>query len=823
MYPMGREAPLFPVALVFALGCGLGLWSGVDAAGWCTLLVLWSLLGAFSFWRTQVGIAWEDSTETYHGRLLRGLWLAVLFVILGATLGGLRVQWVATDDLRQLDVGKRDPGTEWRGVIVSNPVTRASGRTDFFLQVEAWRPLRLDALLDDEAPWHPASGRLFVEINPRGASRAASQPEGTLGPRGPYFYGQQLQITGGLDFPRGAMNPGQFDWRGYLQQRDVFYKLRANPEAIQVLSHSAGYPWTRAAAWAQRWTLERLRLGIEDDPVVCHLIGGMLLGYTQEIPEDLKTAFYNTETYHIFAVSGQNVGVLMLLGLLVLRLTGLTWWRWAWLVAPLLVFYVLVTGNQPSAVRALCMALLVMLAWKLERPVSILNLWSLAVLVVLGWDPQLLGDLGFQLSFAVVLALILISPPLYTVLMRPWSMDPFIPRVLVTRPQRRLESSAKYACGLVAGSTAAWLGALPFMLMVFHRVSWIGLLANLWVVPLASLVVVVGTISVVASMIATPLAVAVNCANWAVVRLLIAGVVWLNAVPGAYVYVASTKVEARPAGPELICASAGASTLGLLRHGERAWLINTGNEFGWLRVMNPLRQFYGVNQFDGVFLTEPSTSRNGAISLLAREHLTQKWFLSDGRPTSTFAQTWQMLRKNERERMQATMLRAGEEIDLGEGLVIRVLSPLPQQQSSRVADRAAVLLISYGDYSVLWASRIGFGTELELMRAYPGLSADVLVQAAHGSEVNRTGQWLTHLAPQAIILSAPPNRWRSQERLDLTGFSAGEAPVLYHQRETGAVTLRWTEAGISAQPFIRPTPHAPKPLSNESPPPPPLQ
>jgi len=785
MASMLRQAPLFPIALVFAAGVAFGLWSGAGA------LLLWQMAGLFVL--SFLGFMLMRQAE-FGVRYVTGY--ASLFLLAAAWAAGC-VQWIAADDVRLFGAAKRDPGTEWRGVIVSNPVTRGSGRTDFYLRLDAWRPLTLETMMDPDAPWQSATGELFVEIVPRGASEE-TQRDGSAA----FHYGQELRITGGLDPPDGARNPGQFDWRGYLARRGVFYKLRTFRESVQVLTNHAGTPWMRAAVWAQGWTLERLRLGIADDPVVANLIGGMLLGYTQEIPERLKTAFFNTETYHIFAVSGQNVGVLLVLGLVVLRMCGLTWWRWAWVVAPVLVFYVLVTGNQPSAVRALCMALLVMVAWRMERPVSALNLWSMAVLVVLGIDPTLMGDLGFQLSFTVVLALIVLSPPIYNFLVRPFRVDSFIPRPLVRPWQRWTERSAMWACGLVAGSVAAWIGATGLVVFTFQRVAPIGLLANLWVVPLASLVVVIGTLAVLGSLIATPVAVAINQVNWAVVKVLVAGVVWLNSWPGAYFYVPSTEVDWHPERPELICIDAGSGTLGLLRHGDRAWLLNTGNGFAWSHAVDPLRQYHGINTFTGVFVTEPSAAQNGAVAEAMAAQLSPRWYRSPGEPTRSFGRDWRAATRS-RPGLEILDLKAGQSLDLGDGLRVDVLAPLPGKEAGRVADRAAVLQIHSEGKSVLWATRVGFGTELRLMETYPELRADVLVQGFHGSEQNRTGLWLAHLRPAAIVLPAPPPRKRGEE-LDLSGFDAGEPPRLFRQRETGAVTLRWTGGGIEAEPFLEP-------------------
>src|SRR5208283_2756885 len=109
---------------------------------------------------------------------------------------------------------------------------------------------------------------------------------------------------------------------------------------------------------------------------------------------------------------------------------------WAWTIAPIVLLYCLLTGSPASAVRATVMALAILLAWRLGRPLNALGCWSLAFLAMLIWNPAVLLDPGAQLSFAIVLGLILIAPPITRFLHRPFLPDPFLPSSLLTMPQR---------------------------------------------------------------------------------------------------------------------------------------------------------------------------------------------------------------------------------------------------------------------------------------------------------------------------------------------------------------------------------------------------
>ena len=211
----------------------------------------------------------------------------------------------------------------------------------------------------------------------------------------------------------------------------------------------------------------------------------------------------------------------VVVAIILLQLAGLVRWRWAWMLAPVVLLYCLLAGSPASAVRATVMALGVLLAWRLGRPLNALGCWSIAALAMMTWDPRVLLDPGAQLSFGVVLGLILLSPPIY--------------RLLVARFQPRCDSAAPPAHArpgargkilgfrdgaLLAASIAATLVSEPITALDFHQVTPISVVANLLVVPLAGLITVVGTVSVAFSLVQPRrLAAQINNANWLLAKM----------------------------------------------------------------------------------------------------------------------------------------------------------------------------------------------------------------------------------------------------------------------------------------------------------------
>ena len=179
-----------------------------------------------------------------------------------------------------------------------------------------------------------------------------------------------------------------------------------------------------------RTTLTR---GLEDSPDVTALINGMALGLRHEAPNDIEDPFQQTGTLHLFAVAGLHVGIIAQLLWILASLLRLPRLAAAALIIPCLFFYSAITGFHVSSLRAATMAAFLLGGIFFDRPVLALNSLAGAALLILAFDTNQLFTSGFQLSFAVVGAILVWQNSIFRVLLRPAETDPFLPRSLVSR------------------------------------------------------------------------------------------------------------------------------------------------------------------------------------------------------------------------------------------------------------------------------------------------------------------------------------------------------------------------------------------------------
>ena len=226
---------------------------------------------------------------------------------------------------------------------------------------------------------------------------------------------------------------------------------------------SGSAPW-RAANQVRR-LLERGAASLPPGPRA--LFNGFVLGDDRDEPVAVSDDFRGSGLAHLLAVSGENVAfVLSLLAPLVRRL-GLGS-RWAVTVGAI-GFFALVTRGEPSVLRAATMAGLSVTAGTIGRPIAPIRLLALAVTALVLIDPFLVNSVGFQLSVAASLGLVLLAPSL----------------------RRSLPGPAPFAEAL-AVTLAAQVGVAPVVLATFGELPVAAVPANLLAVPVAGLVMVWG-------------------------------------------------------------------------------------------------------------------------------------------------------------------------------------------------------------------------------------------------------------------------------------------------------------------------------------------
>ncbi|HXG36616.1 MAG TPA: ComEC/Rec2 family competence protein, partial [Dehalococcoidia bacterium] len=339
--------------------------------------------------------------------------------------------------------------------------------------------------LTAEDEWTPSSGGVLM----------------TAAPFPRYAYGDLLELEGELKTPpRGE----EFDYRAYLQRQGIS-SLISYPK-VKLISEDNGNPLRERIIALRQELIEALDEVLPREQAA--LAGGVLLGQRSALSPELKEAMTATGTSHLLAVSGQNVTILA--GLVVGGLAWLVGRRQACLLAlAAIAGYALLVGGQPSVLRAAVMGSLWVTATTLGRPTSGLHSLALAGAAMAAYDPQIVEDVSFQLSFAATLGLMTLAPILSAQAEAWLSERPEIAAFPLTRPV--VETSAI--------TLAAIALTLPIVAINFGTISLIAPLANLFAIP-AFLAVAVSS--------------AIAAALASVVPGLAPYLVWLAWPPAAY-------------------------------------------------------------------------------------------------------------------------------------------------------------------------------------------------------------------------------------------------------------------------------------------------
>ncbi len=768
---LSHRAPLFSVGLAFAFGCVAGLDGWVALPMALSVALVLGLLGLFLARYEKASLvvfyAFVASTGLVHTLLIAST--------------------VPPNDLRRLPEEKSLSTTQWRGVIIEEPVSQLSARvtrrsldrTLFVLHLENWRPTQGRLFSSDiDTPWQPAQGDVSCTL---------------LGPAQGLQCGDRVEFAAALESIPSPLVPGELDFRAYQAERGIYYQVTIPALNWRRIEMGSGNWWQKLSFRARDWAYARLQIGLEDDPRMADFLAGMLIGYRQNIPADIEQDFRRTGTLHVFAVSGQNIAEMVVVAIVLLQLCGFVRWRWAWTLAPVVLLYCLLTGSPASAVRATVMALAILAAWRMGRPLNALGCWSLAFLAMLIWNPAILIDPGAQLSFGVVLGLILIGPPLLRWFIKPFAHDPFLPASLLTSAQKREERFWWWVMSLLAASLAATLVSEPITALDFHQVTPISILANLVVVPTAGLITMVGTLGVALSLVATPLTALLNNANWLFARLLILFVGFLAHHPGASINVPDLRALSSKS-PSFVVAPLQDSGCLLVRTSGGAWLFNAGRENIVQPMTGHLLQFYGINRLDGLVLTQISGPDNGGAATIIRD-FQPRHLITPVLPTRSPLERAlpEMIAP-----MGATLesWQRGQSFALASDVRVEVLHPAADSPETRAEDRALVLLFRAGDQTLLWAGRIDARTQADILQAYPDLHADVLVMAA---DVPPGDAWLKSLRVRHWLQLPPRER-----QLNLTGTPSlsPESGKVWPLDQTGTVEIHFHPAGQNQPPVI---------------------
>jgi len=303
------------------------------------------------------------------------------------------------------------------------------------------------------------------------------------------------------------LNPHQFNYKKYLSNIGISHQVKLAKGAYYLKPQAATTIFGKAYKIRDHIIekLEKEDFGREELGV----IQALLLGQRNEITTEIDRDYKDAGAYHILALSGLHIGILLgLLHFLLRPLEILPKGRTIKLVVIVLLLwaFAFLAGLSASILRATTMFTFVAYALYLNRPTSHFNILALSLFfILLLLDPLLLFQVGFQLSYAAVFAIVWIYP----LLQKLWN------------PQYWL---IKKGWELVSVSIAAQLGVLPISLYYFHQFPGLFLVSSLLILPFLTFIIGFG-ILVIALSIANGLPPVIVTMYDTVIR-------WMNTIIG---------------------------------------------------------------------------------------------------------------------------------------------------------------------------------------------------------------------------------------------------------------------------------------------------
>jgi competence protein ComEC len=366
--------------------------------------------------------------------------------------------------------------------------------------------IRLYGTISAEPDVRPTGVRIYVAADSVRSTDSLCCVSGTVCVRFTYdyglHYGEEVVLAGILTSPGRALNPGEFDWGDYLARKGVFTELKPASGSPVLHVNPARPGWLTSLVIPLRtWTHDQLTRHLTGEE--SSLMLGLLFGEKEAMDPATVTAFKDTGTLHLLAVSGSNVGVVIAViwGTLTFLRLPRGFRIGCSLFAVLLFCYL--AHNEPSVVRASVAGALVLFALAARRRADAYNILGASLFLILVVDPLQVLGVGFQLSYAATLGILMVAP---------WLRPP--------KQRSRTRRLWHYLGAALLVSVAAQLTTLPILAATFNVVPLITPLSNLVCVPLAGFATAAGIVTLLVAPLGAQALLVTSACTWLTAKAL---------------------------------------------------------------------------------------------------------------------------------------------------------------------------------------------------------------------------------------------------------------------------------------------------------------
>jgi competence protein ComEC len=816
-------APLLFVAVGLIAGIliqdafGLAIWVWLVLVGFCAAATI-ILYVVYHIWYV------EKEKQLPHILAYTAL---VCFVCLGAIrLSSFKQP--GGNDIRNLVAEERKLATI-RGSVITEPYTNENRSWEFvkFTHTDPTSSFYLKlGEVETVDGWAKVNGTVRVQVDERVLDLKT---------------GDYIQAYCWLDRFEKATNLGQFDVAKYLARKNVFVAASVDSQdAIEVLQGGSADSFVKIKRKAREIAVQSLLGSPYPQGESEDLLLALVLGYRTEMDIATYEAFRKTGLLHFVCLSGMNFGIFVGMIWWLCKAAGLAKRAQAVVCIIAAAMFVLVVPSNPPAFRAAIICLVFCSSFFFRRQSNPYNSLALAAVILLMIKPTELFEVSWQLSFAAVLGILLLAKRISSYIFEKVAAlfeDPMTGKL----PSyfRIVFSLISSIIAVFAVSLAAWLASAGILLYNFYTIQP---LTSIWTVAASPFIAVISFLGYLKLLVGLVLPSAASILD-IIIKPLSEGLIWLVKhiaqidvsqvlighvsvwlvifyycvilfiafihfkrpfvkkvisvlmVLAIIIFLGITKWQ-RTHRDELImtCLDVG--------HGQAilAQLPGKGNilfDAGSLhksdigrRIVAPFLDYSGINRIDSIIISHNDVDHiNGIPEIVEHckvEHVYANGAFFDGinqwGPTK-FLNDW-LIEKGFEKDLKRERLERG--LNLNGPASIKILWPSEQALQEQLSDNdeSLVSLIQFGDVKILLCSDIEKFAQVELLRLYPDLKADVVVVPHHGSSKTAEQHFLENLNAGILICSCGQRDYERQR----TTRAENKAKSFYTARD-GTVTI----------------------------------